>query len=332
MSRKFLARLAFFALVFTIASGSAGGYYVWKSWQIQEEIERRELSFTKELESAQSDLAGKQKELEAANTKLKDQQSQLSNTANELKKLRDRPPLFSFRVDSSSISDVEQKKSDIQYLVTQAYDTINSIYGKPYLLHEVVITFTDQLQSTNANAEIVIQNGSNGLDLTIKLRDFNKNDFNDVSAVIHEIIHSFHGLAVLDPVAYEEGITVAATDAVMTSLRSRGVIPNFADLYIRISESTYTSSSLSIPSSYATFYGSNDTQMYYQLTGFGWYALYQADSAFFRKFNEKLYTQKNNGVEITADVVRAIIQEVGPSSVKGRSLSDWLNTAGFKIS
>lgn len=339
MSRRLLARVVFFALIVSIASGSTGVYYVWQSWRLQEQTEQRELAIAKtqveqlrkKLETTQTDLAGKQSELEEANKKLKDQQSQLTNTANELKKLRDRPPLFSFRVDSSSISNVEQKKSDIQYLVTQAYDTISSIYGKPYLLHEVIITFTDQLQSTNANAEIVIQNGTNGLDFTIKLRDFDKNDFNDVSAVIHEIIHSFHGLAVLDPVAYEEGITVAATDAVMSSLRSRGIIPNFSDLYIRISESTYESTSLTLPSAYSAFYGSSDTQMYYQLAGYGWFALYQADSAFFRKFNDKLYAQKNNGVEITGDVVRTILLEVGPNTVKGKSLSDWLNTAGLKI-
>ena len=44
---------------------------------------------------------------------------------------------------------------------------------------------------------------------------FDENSFEDVNTIIHEIMHGFHGVAVFESSAFEEGMTVAATDAVM---------------------------------------------------------------------------------------------------------------------
>lgn len=79
-----------------------------------------------ELDKASQELTQKIKELNSA-------KSQLTANAAELSKLRGRPPLFSFKVESSSIANVEQKKEDVKQLVIGAYDAMVEIYSQPYL-------------------------------------------------------------------------------------------------------------------------------------------------------------------------------------------------------
>lgn len=201
-------------------------------------------------------------------------------------------------------------------MVTAAYDTIEELYGLPYLLHSVTITFVDNFSNDKASGEIVITNSDEGLALDIHLKDFDKNSFAPVNTMIHEVVHSFHGLAVLEPVAFEEGITVAITDAVMKKMIAAGTIPSFSPLYIRLSQSEYQSmmSSLSIPRSTNSFYNSDDVVDFYQVLGKAWYTLYEADSGFFKKFNEKIYAKKQAGQEITEQLVLETIKEVAPGS------------------
>ncbi len=283
------------------------------------------------LDKITTDLAAKQKELDSASKKIKDQESQLAANSSELSKLRNRPPLFSFSVESSSLANVEQKKEDVKQVVTAAYDVIADIYGKPYLLHSVTIAFVNSFSNDNALAEINISNSSDGLAITIKLKDFDKNNFNDVQAVVHEMIHSFHGLSVLSPVAYEEGETVAATDVVVARLIDQDKIPSFKPLYIRMSESEYRDSSLTIPTSTSKFYTSDDVSEYYQLIGYGWYQLYKADPDFFKNFNETIYSQKREGNEVTAEMVTTTVESVLHKSVAGGSVPDWLKTKAFAL-
>lgn len=283
-----------------------------------------------ELEATARELTEKAAALEAANAKVRAQEAQISANAKELQNLRNRPPLFTFRVDSSTLSDAEQKKEDIKALVTDAYDEIVAVYGKPYLLHSVTISFVNSFTNENAAAEIEISNGKSGLSITIRIKDFDKNDFNDVSAIVHEIIHSFHGVAILDTVADEEGITVAATDAVLRRLVEKGAIPAFAQLYIRISANDYNSAA-SVPRATSSFYSSSMAAKYYQTVGYGWYQLYAADSDFFKKFNEAMYEKKRNGEDMTETLVREVLQTVGPSHVGGVPLADWLQTRAFVL-
>jgi hypothetical protein len=283
-----------------------------------------------ELAKVSADLSAKLKQLDDANKKIAGLQSQLASTSAQIAKLRDIKPLFSFTVESTSITNVEAKKNDVKEVVTAAYDEMVNVYGKPYLLHQVTISFVDTLDIPGAYASIKVSNSAEGLSITIKIRDFDKNNFLDVNAIIHEVMHSFHGLALLDPPAYEEGEVVAATDVVMANLISNGKINNFSPLYIRTSVADYLNSSLTIPSD-NSFYSSDNTGMYYQLEGVGWYELYRADHNFFKNFNEKLYEKARNGETVTSSVILQIIRDVGPATVQGRSLNEWLETKAFKL-
>ncbi len=269
-----------------------------------------------ELNTLSTDLETKAKELTAAQKRIDDQKSQLEANSSELSKLRNRPPLFSFQVKSSSIADAEAKKESVKQIVTDAYDTIESIYGKPYLLHSVTISFVDSFSNDKASGEIIITNSDKGLDYEIKIKDFDRNDFNDVNTIIHEIIHSYHGLSALDPTPFEEGITVAATDVVMKKMIASGKIPRFSPLYIRISDADYMNDmkNLSIPRSYDAFYGSDDVADFYQVLGKSWYRLYEAKGSFFSEFNEKIYAAKNSGQDITERFVLDAIKQVLPSA------------------
>lgn len=283
-----------------------------------------------ELAKAEAERQAKVKELETAQKKIKDQQSQISSTSSELKRLSDRPPLFTFKVESSSLAGIEQKKNDVKDVVTAAYDVIGDIYGKPYLLKAVTISFVDSFTNASAAAEIIFTNGSDGLEVVIRLKDFDKNNFNSVSSVIHEVVHAYHGLAVLDPVVYEEGITVAATDAVMTQLIANGKIPSFKPLYIRLTSGEYAAA-ISLPRSATTLYGSSQVAHYYQVAGYGWYQLYKADSNFFKNFNDRLYAYKRDGNELTDSLIKEVIKQAYSGSVQGKSIDQWLETAAFKL-
>ncbi len=292
----------------------------------QNEIETKKAELAKATES----LNAKLKELDTAQKKIKSQESQIAANSTELSKLRNRPPLFSFKVDATKLVNSETKKEEIKQVVTDAYDVIADVYGVPYLLHSVTINLVDSLSNPNAGAETEISNGPNGLSLTIRLTDFDRNSFNDVNGVIHELIHTFHGLAILNPIAYEEGITVAAADAVMEKLIASGKTPSFKPLYVRMSKEEYASTSLFLPQNDAQFYASADVGQYYQIAGYGWLQLYRSDTAFFRRFNEKIYNHKKNGTEITQQLVLDTVRQV-ISSAGGMSISDWLATRAFVL-
>lgn len=258
----------------------------------------------------------KKKALDEAQKQIDNQKSQLTANADELAKLRNRPPLFSFQNKSSVLADIETKKAAVKQVVTDAYETIESLYGKPYLLHSVTISFVDSFGNPKASGEIVITNSDKGLDLNIHIKDFNRESFNDDNTIIHEVIHSFHGLASLEPTAFEEGITVAATDAVMKKMIVDAKLPRFASLYISISDAEFAAQqkSLSIPRDTTAFYGSEKVADFYQVLGKAWYKLYEADADFFKKFNEKIYANKNAGQDLTEQMVLDTVRAVAPNT------------------
>lgn len=280
-------------------------------------------TLTDQLDAKRAELDTKAKQLEAKNAELTqaqkqidDQKSQLSSNSDELAKLRNRPPLFSFVVKSTDQTNIEQQKEDVKALVTAAYDVIREVMGEPYNLRNVTITFVDQFSNPKANGEIVISNANGNFSIDIRLKKFDKNSFDDTNTVIHEIVHAFRGLASLDPAPFEEGSAVAVTDVVMAKLIAAGRMKNFSPLYIRLSEAEYAQkqATLSIPRSTSAFYGSDDVADYYQVLGKAWYKLWQQDSEFFKKFNDKLYARKNQGQDITEAMVLEIIREVLPSA------------------
>lgn len=283
-----------------------------------------------EVDKATQELAQKLKELESAQKKIASQQSEISTNSQELSNLRKRPPLFAFNVVSTQLSDAVAKKTAVQQVVKDAYDICRSVYGEPYLLNQVTIEFVDSFSNPNAAAETEISNGPSGLKVTIRLKDFDKTKFNDVNAVVHELLHSFHGLSTLNRMAYEEGITVAATDAIMEKLISSGKIQSFDPLYVRISSSAYASTSLTLPSSDEAFYTSSDVAQMYQIAGYGWLELYRENSDFFKQFNEKIYAQKRDGNEITDSMVKDTIKSI-VSRVNGQPTDTWLQTKAFAL-
>ncbi len=295
--------------------------------QKQDELKNKQA----QLDKLTADYSAKLKEIDSANKQITSLQGQIDTTSAQLQKLRDVKPLFTFQIDNPNLSNVDQKKADVEDVVTAAYDEIQSIYSKPYLLHQVVIDFVQNMTIPGAYAETEVSNGPNGLSLTIRIRDFDKTNFMDVNSIIHEIIHSFHGLALMNPHAYEEGETVAASDAVMANLISQGKIQNFSPLYVRISNDDYLNSSLTLPSD-DTFYSGNDVAQYYQLAGYGWSAIYQADHNFFKTFNEKLYDKVRAGETVNATTIQQLIGQSTSATIHGKSINDWLQTKAFKLS
>lgn len=281
----------------------------------KEEAEKQLVQKEKDLAKIEKDLAEKTKELKDSQAQIENQQAQLSQNAAELEKLRGRPPLFSFQNKSSTLTDIEAKKAAVKDVVTKAYDVIVDTYSQPYLLHSVSIVFVDQFSNPKASGEILISNSDQGLNLEIHLKDFDPNKFSDVNTIIHEIVHSFHGLAAMNNVAYEEGETIAATDAVMAKMIANGSLPNFSHLYLVTTPEQYQkyNSSISVPSSTAAFYGSDYTAVYYQMTGYAWKQLYNADNNFFKKFNEAYYNEIKQGKEASKDLVLAVLKNVAPN-------------------
>lgn len=295
--------------------------------QLELEKVNRELTAKEdELTSKIKELQSKQAEVSKLQTEIQNQQSQLSANSTELAKLRARPPLFTFN-NHSSLANIAEKKAAVQEVVENAYDTIVEIYGPPYALNEVSITFVDFFNIQGASGEIQISNSEKGLSIDIRLKDFDKNNFNDVSAIIHEIIHSFHGMAVFDSTVMEEGITVAACDVVMAKMITEKKLIDFGHLYINISQNSYHSynSSLSIPKDINAFYGSADAAKYYQLAGFAWMRLYEADHLFFKNFNERYYPYIQRGQYGSDEIVKAVIKAT-ISSVGGQSIENYLGT------
>lgn len=282
----------------------------------KEEAEKQLAQKEKDLAKIEKDLAAKTKELKDSQAQIENQQAQLSQNAAELEKLRGRPPLFSFQNKSSTLTDIEAKKAAVKDVVTKAYDVIAETYSQPYLLNSVTIAFVDQFSNPKASGEILISNSNTGINLEIHLKDFDANSFNDVNTIIHEIVHSFHGLAAMNNVAFEEGETIAATDAVMAKMVGSGSLSNFDRSYVTISENQYQkyNNSIDIPASRDSFYDSKDVAIYYQMTGYAWKQLYNADPNFFKKFNEAYYNEIKQGKEASKDLVLAVLKNVAPNA------------------
>lgn len=301
--------------------------------QISEDLAQKKADLDKkqtELDKASSDLVSKLKELDSAQKKIKSQEAQISTNSAELTKLRNRPPLFSFRVDATNLAEAEAKKNAVRQVVTDAYDAIIDVAGQPYLLHEVTIQFVDSFSIPTAAAETEITNTSQGLSVTIRLKDFDRNSFGDVNGLIHELSHTFDGLAYLNPIAYTEGKAVATADAVMEKMITAGTIPSFKPLYVRISAHEYSTTNLTLPSDDALFYSSGDVAKYYQIVGYGWLQLYRSDNGFFKSFNDKLFAQKRNGIEITGSMVKDLIKQ-SISQVNNAPIDSWLETKAFAL-
>ncbi|MDO8471957.1 MAG: hypothetical protein Q7S64_02300, partial [bacterium] len=275
-----------------------------------------------DLVTAKKDLGSAQKQLTTLNDQIKSQKSQLSANSSELDALRARPPLFKFI--SSTGRDVSADETAVKEIVTTAYDAISNIYGKPYLLNQIKIEFADNLQINGAVGEINIANTSSGIEITIKLLNFDKNSNEDVNTLVHELIHGFHGVAALESPALEEGMTVAATDVVLTQLSEQGTISSIPSFITLSEEEANTlNGSLGQPSSGNAFYSSAKVGVYYQLAGWSWFQLYRANHNFFKSFNEALYKKVQQGENVTDETVRTIIRE-NVSTVNGQSGPDFV--------
>jgi hypothetical protein len=264
-----------------------------------------------EYQSVQTQFAAAQAQLKAAKDQVKQQEAQLATNAAELEQLRKRPPLFSFQ-NQSSLADINSKEADVKALITNAYDYIVSIYGQPYLINSITITFVDSFSISSSSGEIIIENSNKGINIDIHLKDFDKTNFQDVNTVIHEIIHAFHGVAVFESSALEEGITVAATDAVMSKMMADGKITHFSHLYLTIDANTYTdwNKTLSVYADNDKFYADSNVSKVYQLIGTAWYKMYTQDNAFFKNLNANYYPLVQRGQTPNTTLIKNSIKAV----------------------
>lgn len=278
-----------------------------------------------DLTSAKKELSSVQQQLTSLNEQLKSQKAQLASNSAELEALRGRPPLFKF--EKTTTRDVSTDEAAVKDIVTKAYDVINEIYGQPYLLNQIKISFVDALQIQGAVGEISITNSAQGIDITVKMTSFDKNNNEDVNTLVHELIHGFHGLAALWTPVLEEGTTVAATDAVIARLTANGTLPQ-SDNFISLSQeqAQQLNASLARPSSTESFYQSSNVGLYYQLAGWSWQQLYKSDSRFFINFNEDLYHRTQNGERVSDETVRQLIKENISGSVNGQSVTDFVTS------
>jgi hypothetical protein len=278
-----------------------------------------------QLQTLESQLGEKTQQLKDAENQLEKQKSQLSTNASELEKLRNRPPLFSFQ-NRSALPDIEAKKAAVREVVTDAYDYIVELYGRPYLLSKVTITFVNSFSIAGAAGEIEISNGPNGISIDIRIQDFDRTNFAHVNTILHEIVHSFRGVAVLDSSALEEGSTVAATDIVMARMIKDGKLPNYNRLYLIINEAHYQdlNKKLHIKADNSAFYSDPLISKAYQLVGTAWMKLYNEDKEFFRKFNDAYYARVQRGQTVDVTGVHAIIASIIPS-VGGVPINQYLS-------
>jgi hypothetical protein len=278
----------------------------------------------KQIDSTTADLAQKGQLLQQAEDQLKNQKDQLSSNATELQNLRSRPPLFSFQ-NKSALTDIAQQEADVKALITNAYPYIQKIYGDPYLLHSVTITFVNEFTIAGAAGEILIENSSQGLNIDIHIKSFDKNSFEDNNTVLHEVGHAQHGLYVLDRSAHEEGENVAFTDVLMATMIADGKLPNFGTLYINISESTYQryNSQLKVYADNDAFYQYPQVGKVYQMIGYAWMQLYKQDHDFFKKFNAAYYAKIDKGQKVDIAGIQDIIRSV-ISTVNGESIDSYL--------
>lgn len=293
----------------------------------KEDIEQKDARLAdldKQLADATAKLKKADSDLTTLNAQVKSQESQLAKNSSELQALRDRPPLFKF--ESATGRDVATAKSDVETVVTKAYDIITNLYGQPYILHQVTIRFVDSLGIAGAVGEIEIENSAEGISITIKITDFSKNNASNVDTIVHEIIHAFHGVAALNAPVMEEGITVAATDEVMSRLAAQGVIGAVSPyIHITDDEAINLNATLGVPPSDSSFYSlpKSTVQQFYQLTGWTWRRLATSRSDFYRSFNEALYSQVSSGNKATPSLVRTIAgQTAGVVDSQGAAV--WL--------
>lgn len=276
----------------------------------------------KELAAKNKELTNLEKQLNSLASKINTQEVQLAANSSELESLRSRPPLFSFQRNTSR--NVSQDETEVREIVTAAYDVIKEVYGAPYILHQITINFVDALSISGASGEISISNSSSGLDITIRMTSFDKDSYENVNTIVHEIIHGFHGLSALSEPIMEEGIAVAATDVVMRKLYEKGTI-NFNQDYVIISDEQagQLNSSLSSPPNSSALYSSPYVASYYQLAGWAWTKIYEADSSFFAKFNNSLYGRVIDGTSASKELSRSIIKQL-VGTINGQSSADFL--------
>ncbi len=271
---------------------------------------------TRQLESTKAELESATKQLSSLKDQVKNQESQLSSNSAELQRLRSRPPLFNFKNESSlGEATISSQQQEIKDVITNAYDIIKEIYGAPYLLNQVTISFVDNFKITGAAGEILIENSAQGISITIRLKSFSKEKFEDVNTIIHETIHAFHGVAVMDSSALEEGMTVAATDVVMRKMIDQGKLPNYSNLYLIINDAQYASfnQTLTVYKDNEAFYSYPQVSKVYQLVGMAWMKLYKADPTIFYRLNEAYYAQVQKGKSPTDELIRSTLTTLLPT-------------------
>jgi hypothetical protein len=276
-----------------------------------------------QLKDIQTQLDEKAQQLKDADSQLQSQKDQLASNSTELQQLRNRPPLFSFQ-NRSSLANIDQKEADVKEIVSSTYDYIQQLYGKPYLLHSITITFVDAFTIAGASGEIQITNSSQGVSIDIHLKDFDKTNPQDVETIRHEMIHGFRGVAVIDTSALEEGSTVAATDVTLANMVADGKLP-VTSPYITLTEAQYNSynNSLFVYADNDRFYHDPNISRVYQMIGYAWYQLYKADHSFFLKFNDAYYARLQKGQKVDPAGVRDIIASIVPQ-VGGVPIAQYL--------
>ncbi len=281
---------------------------------------------TQQLSTTKSELDSATVQLNALKAQVKNQEDQLSANSAELQKLRTRPPLFNFKNETSqSDAALAIQQQEIKEVISNAYDVIKEVYGSPYLLNQVTISFVDNFKISGAAGEILIENSAKGISITIRLKSFSKNNFENVNTIIHETIHAFHGIAVLDSSAFEEGMAVAATDVVMRKLIEQGKLPNYSNLYLIISEAQYTNfnQTLVVHKDNEAFYTYPQVSKVYQLVGMAWMKLYKADPTIFYRLNEAYYAKVQKGEAPSDEMIRNLLIQLLPT-VNGEPMTSFL--------
>ncbi len=257
-----------------------------------------------DLDSARKDLEEKQALIKEKEEKIARQQSQISANSKELQELRRRPPLFSFQ-NRSSNPDIESQKADVKNLVENAYSFIEDLYGSPYLLHQITISFVDSLSREGSAAETYIKNSAEGLEIDIRIKSFDKSNYSHINMIIHEVVHGFHGIAIVMPVAYEEGMAVAVSDLVMDRLQQSGKITTPSRF---LEHRAFPG--ITIPLDSSQFYSGDKVWERYQVVGESWWQLEKAHPGALKRFNEEWYKHIRDGEEPNQELVKQTLDKV----------------------
>ncbi len=240
---------------------------------------------------------------------LKNQQAQLSQNAEELQKLRKRPPLFSFKNDSAS-ADRSDDETAIKTLLESSFDELTALYGFPYLLHQITIDFVDQFDRIGVAGETEIDNTTAGFSITIHLKGFSPNSFQDINTVIHETSHGFHGVSAFNPVAYEEGMAVAVADLTMDRLQAQDKIRT-SERYLDQNDQSLEllRNTVKVPRTTDAFYQGTDVSKRYQIVGRAFYDLEKSNPGFMLRLNERTYGYVATGQEMDYTTMRRFITD-----------------------